>query len=206
MPGGQRLVSPAMTPKILVLPGSFRSDSFNVRLAAVAALELARQGADVTRVSLADYPLPIIDRDLRASERLPDTAMQLGRMVAAQDGVFIATPEYNASIPPLVKNAIDWVSRIRRDRGRPVDPWRGKAVGLASASCEPFGGARALCHLRAVMAAVGAEAVCEECIVTDADAAFAADGSLVDERGRSALTSTCRSLIRHAAVFGRPDR
>ena len=75
-----------------------------------------------------------MDQDLQARDGMPEKAMQLGRMIAAQDGVFIAAPEYNASIPPLLKNAIDWVSRIRSDGGRPFDPWRGKIVALGSAS------------------------------------------------------------------------
>ena len=194
-----------MIPKILVFPGSLRIGSFNTSLAAAAALELARQGADVTRISLGDYVLPIIDHDLQARDGIPGNAMQLGRMIAAQDGVFIASPEYNASIPPLLKNAIDWVSRIRSDRGRPSAPWRGKVVALGSASNRDFGGARALCHLRAVLMAVGAEVTSDQCVVIGAASAYDAGGELVDDRTRSALTSTCRSLIRHAAAFGRPD-
>ncbi len=195
-----------MTPKILVLPGSLRSGSFNASLAAVAALELARQGADVTRISLADYPLPIMVEEPEGGNGIPDTAMQLGRMIAAQDGVFIASPEHNASIPALLKNAVDWVSRIRSDRGRPLEPWRGRTVGLGSASDCRFGGARALSHLRAVMIAAGAEVISDQCSVSGAAAAFADDGSLVDEAARKALTSTCRSLIRQAWALGPPDR
>ncbi len=192
-------------PKILVFSGSVRSGSFNASLAAAAALELARQGADVTRISLGDYPLPIMDEDLEASGGIPGEALALGRIIAAQDGLFVASPEYNASIPPLLKNAIDWTSRIRPDRGGTFEPWREKRVALGSASNGRFGGARALYHLRAVMMAVGAEVISGQCVVAQAAGAFDADGSFVDERTASALTSTCRSLIRHAAAFGRPD-
>ena len=193
-----------MIPRILVFPGSLRIGSFNASLAAAAALELARQGADVTRISLADYPLPIMDEDLEGLEGIPDNAMQLGRMIAAQDGLFITSPEYNSSIPPLLKNAIDWVSRVRSDGSRPLDPWRGKVVALGSASDRRFGGAQALCHLRAVLMAVGAEVISGQCLVTGAAGEGDAE-ALIDDDTRSALTSTCRSLIRHAAALGRRE-
>jgi len=200
----QQLGEPIVASKILVLPGSLRNGSFNVALAAAAALELAQLGADVTRISLADYPLPIMDQNLEALEGIPENAMVLGRMIAAQDGIFIASPEYNSSIPPLLKNAIDWVSRIRVDEGRETRPWQGRVVAFGSASDGRFGAARGLYHLRSVMMAVGAEIVTDQCSVSGASHAFDAEGRLTDERVRTALTSTCRSLIRHAAAFGRP--
>ena len=80
--------------------------------------ELALQGAEVTRISLADYPLPIMDEDLEKEKGVPENAVQLARQIAAHDGLLIASPEYNASIPPLLKNTIDWVSRVRKDGGR----------------------------------------------------------------------------------------
>src|SRR6266478_477787 len=99
--------------KILVIPGSLRSGSLNARLAAVAAHELAQSGAEVTRISLADFPLPIYDGDLQAKSGVPKNAVNLKRMIGAHQGVLIVTPEYNSSLPPLLKNAIDWVSRVQ---------------------------------------------------------------------------------------------
>src|SRR5712691_6226777 len=98
-----------MLPKILVLAGSLRTGSHNARLAALAAKELALAAADVTRISLADYPLPIYDADLEARAGPPFPALKLKQTFAAHQGIFIASPEYNASITPLVKNTIDWV-------------------------------------------------------------------------------------------------
>ena len=103
-------------PKILVIPGSLRTGSHNARLAALATKELALAEAEVTRISLADYPLPLFDADLAADSGLPAAAVQLKRMVMAHQGVFITSPEYSASVTPLVKNTIDWISR-GRDRG-----------------------------------------------------------------------------------------
>ncbi|HET7413909.1 MAG TPA: NAD(P)H-dependent oxidoreductase [Pararhizobium sp.] len=190
-----------MMPKILVLPGSIRSGSFNIRLAAAAATALAGQGADVTRISLEDYPLPIMDQDLQEREGIPENAMQLGRMIAAHDGLFIASPEYNSSIPPLLKNAIDWVSRINSDRGRPFRPWTGRIIGLGAASNGRFGGVRCLYHLRAVLMSVRAEVITAQCAISGAAQAFDDDGHIIDERARLALDGTCQALIAHCSAL-----
>ncbi len=99
--------------KILVIPGSLRTGSLNAKLAATIAAELAQAGVDVTRISLADFPLPIYDGDLQAKSGVPKSAINLKRMMSSHHGVLIVTPEYNASIPALLKNAIDWVSRVQ---------------------------------------------------------------------------------------------
>src|SRR5688572_23783585 len=102
-----------MPVKILVIPGSLRTGSYNVRLAALAVKELTLADADVTRISLADYPLPLYDADLLLKAGPPDNAVKLKQMMMVHQGVFIASPEYNASITPLLKNTIDWISRVR---------------------------------------------------------------------------------------------
>ena len=99
--------------KILVIPGSLRTGSLNAKLAAAAAQEFAQAGAEVTRISLGDFPLPIYDGDLQTKSGVPKNAVNLKRMIGAHHGVLIVTPEYNSSVPPLVKNAIDWVSRVQ---------------------------------------------------------------------------------------------
>ncbi|MGB3867705.1 MAG: NAD(P)H-dependent oxidoreductase, partial [Xanthobacteraceae bacterium] len=104
--------------KILVIPGSLRTGSHNVRLAGAAMAELVETGADVSLISLADYPLPIYDGDLEASSGVPTPAVNLKRLIGAHDGVLLVSPEYNSSPPPLLKNALDWVTRVR-ERGEP---------------------------------------------------------------------------------------
>src|ERR1700730_7798696 len=98
------------TPKILVFAGSIRTGSMNARLAALAAKEFGRAGAAVTRISLLDYAMPLYDGDLEARSGPPENAVKLKRMVGDHQGVFIASPEYNASLTPLLKNTIDWIS------------------------------------------------------------------------------------------------
>src|SRR2546423_10173674 len=102
-----------MPAKILVIPGSLRSASHNARLAALASKELTLLDAEVTRISLIDYPLPIYDADLAAESGPPGNAIKLKQMVMAHRGVFIARPGYHASITPLLTNAIDWISAVR---------------------------------------------------------------------------------------------
>jgi chromate reductase, NAD(P)H dehydrogenase (quinone) len=87
-------------PKILVIPGSLRAKSYNVRLAALATKELMLADADVTRISLLDYPLPIYDADSAETAGPPPNALKLKQLMSAHQGVFIASPEYNASITP----------------------------------------------------------------------------------------------------------
>src|SRR5256884_5584084 len=99
--------------KILVIPGSLRTGSLNARLAAAAAYQFAQAGAEVTRISLGDFPLPIYDGDLETRSGVPKNAINLKRMIGSHDGVLLVTPEYNSSLPALLKNAIDWVSRVQ---------------------------------------------------------------------------------------------
>lgn len=107
-------------PKILVIPGSLRAGSLNARLAAVAAEELVRADVEVTRISLADFPLPIYDADLQAESGVPASAISLKQMIEAHHGILIVTPEYNVSLPPLLKNAIDWSHAFMARRKRAV--------------------------------------------------------------------------------------
>ncbi|MBN9047538.1 MAG: NAD(P)H-dependent oxidoreductase, partial [Rhizobiales bacterium] len=126
-------------------------------------------------------------------------AMRLGRLFAAHDGLMICSPEYNASIPPLLKNTIDWVSRISRDGDRPFKPYSGLTVGLCSTSNGNFAGLRGLYHLRAVLMNVGVQIVTQQCSVAHAADAFDTDGTLKEERNAHMLANLCRSLIAQAA-------
>src|SRR3974390_1172945 len=106
--------------KILVIPGSLRTGSHNARLAALAAKELSLLDAEVTRISLEDYELPLFDADLAAgASGPPAAAVKLKQILLAHRGSFSPRPKYSAPVPPLVKYAMDWVSRVR-ERGEPT--------------------------------------------------------------------------------------
>ena len=191
-----------MIPKILVLPGSVKSTSVNVKLANAAQLTLAHLGADMTRVSLHDYPLPLVNEDLKAEQGIPEPAINLGRMIAAHDGVFIVSPEYNGSIPPLLKNAIDWISLISSDGDGMLKPWHDRYVALGAASPDRLGGIRSLAHLRAVMVDIGAQVISQQVSVPNAREAFDEHGALKDERAAGILDKTCASLVNHCKRHG----
>ena len=188
-------------PKILVFAGSLRIGAFSISTADAAMKELALQGADVSRISLGDYPLPIMDQNLENEKGVPENALKLARQIAAHDGMLIASPEYNASIPPLLKNALDWVSRVRRDGARPFKPFDGKVAALCSSSNGNFAGARALYHLRAVLMHCHVEVITPQCSVSKASEAFDEDGQFKDEALRHRMEVVCRTLIERAAMM-----
>src|ERR1700712_1312276 len=138
--------------KILVIPGSPRTGSHNAGLAASAAREFAQAGVDVTRISLGDFPLPLYDGDLQTRSGVPKNAINLKRMIGAHQGVLIVTPEYNSSVPPLLKNTIDWVSRVQDAQEARGQVFRQRTFAIAAASESRLGGTRALAALRLVLA------------------------------------------------------
>lgn len=184
-----------MTPKILVFAGSIRSGAYSGKTADVAQKELAMQGAEVTRISLADYPLPLMDEDLEKEKGVPENAYRLARLFNAHDGILVATPEYNGSMPPLLKNAIDWISRVKNDNGRPLRPLPGKVVAICSSSAGHFAGIRSAAHLRAVLAHIQMEVTAPQCSVPNAGEAFDEDGAFREERLRKSMHNVCRTLI-----------
>ena len=182
-------------PKILVFAGSIRAGSHNARLAALAAKELALTGADVTRISLQDYPLPIYDGDDEIRSGVPANAHNLKRMMAAHQGVFIASPEYNASITPLLKNTIDWISRVRERSEPPLAVFRDRAFALGGASDSPYGALRSLMALRQVLElGCGALVIPEQITVFRASEAFDEMDNLKEERAAASLKRVVQRL------------
>jgi NAD(P)H-dependent FMN reductase len=178
--------------KILVIPGSLRTGSLNARLAGVAAHEIARSGADVTRISLADYPLPLYDGDLQAKSGVPKHAINLKRMMSAHHGVLIVTPEYNSSVPPLVKNTIDWVSRVQDTHETRGQVFRDRVFAIASASGGRLGGSRALSALRLILSACHATVIANQLALSFADDAY----DETDRLKHSADSETLKALVR----------
>ena len=191
-----------MTPKILLFAGSIRKGAYSGKVADCAQKELAMQGAEVTRISLADYPLPIMDEDLEEEKGIPENAYKLARLMASNDAILICTPEYNGSMPPLLKNTIDWVSRISKDtNGRPLKPYPGKVVGICSSSNGHFAGIRSANHLRAVLSHIQMEVIAPQVSVPNGAEAFDEDGEFKDERLRKGMHRLCETLIRHARLL-----
>ena len=189
-------------PKILVFAGSIRTNSYNARLAALAAKELATAGAEVTRISLSDYPMPLYDGDLESRSGPPEPAVQLKRMMAQHQGVFIASPEYNASITPLLKNSLDWISRVREGHEPALAVYKNRIFALGAASNGAYGGARSLITLRQVLElGCGALVIPEQIAVMRAADAFDEMDNLKDDQTANRLRNVVRRLIEVTRLF-----
>ncbi|QAU44047.1 NADPH-dependent FMN reductase [Bradyrhizobium guangzhouense] len=182
-------------PKILVIPGSLRTGSHNVKLAAAASFEFAQAGVDVTRISLADFPLPIYDGDLQAKSGVPKHAINLKRMIGAHHGVLFVSPEYNASVPPLLKNAIDWVSRVQDPHEARGDVFGNRAFALAGASQSRLGAARALQALRLILTSCHANVIASQFTLAFADQAYDDMDRLKSQADSDGLKQMVRQLI-----------
>jgi chromate reductase, NAD(P)H dehydrogenase (quinone) len=122
--------------RFLVFSASLRRDSYNTRLASLAASILEEKGAGVDRASMRDFECPFYDQDVEATQGIPEGAARLRDCLLAADAYCIASPEYNASMPAVLKNSIDWVSRFR------PQPLKGKRGLVMSASPSMVGGNR----------------------------------------------------------------
>jgi NAD(P)H-dependent FMN reductase len=180
--------------KILVIPGSLRTGSLNARLAATAAYEFTQAGADVTRISLADFPLPIYDGDLQSKSGVPKNAVNLKRMMSAHHGVLIVTPEYNSSVPPLVKNTIDWVSRVQDGQESRGQIFRERPFAIAAASEGRLGGTRALAALRLILSACHATVIPNQLALSFASEAYDDMDRLKQPADIEALAGLVRQL------------
>jgi len=181
------------TPRILAFSGSARRDSFNQKLVHEAAQGAEQVGAEVTIVNLGDYPLPIMDEDLEREQGTPENAAKLKALFLAHDGLLIAAPEYNSSITPLLKNAIDWVSRPAEGE-EPLAAYQGKTAALMSASPGGLGGLRGLTHLRSILGNIGVLVLPGQIAISQAHEAFDAAGILKDERKRSRVQEFGKTL------------
>lgn len=183
-----------MTATLLVIPGSTRAAAYSKQLARAVALSEPADAA-VTVVDLADYAIPLYDGDLEEASGLPGGVLALRSAVLAHDAVLFASPEHNASIPAVLKNAIDWVSRsLEEEPG--VVAWAGKVAGLLSSSPGALGGLRGLAHLRQVLMNVGMQVVTEQFALGSAHEAFAEDGRLAAARNRAGVDEVVASVLR----------
>ena len=181
--------------KILVIPGSLRTGSLNAKLAAVAIDALVRADVDATRISLGDFPLPIYDGDLESNSGVPKHALDLKRMISAHHGVLIVTPEYNASLPPLVKNTIDWISRVEDTHESKGQVFRERPFAIAAASNGRLGGARCLQALRLGLSACRAMVIPNQLTLAFAGEAYDDMDRLKHAADKDAMTAMVRQLI-----------
>ncbi|MEE2965551.1 MAG: NAD(P)H-dependent oxidoreductase [Acidobacteriota bacterium] len=182
-------------PRVLAFAGSARTDSFNVKLVNIAAEGAREAEAEVTVLNLKDFPMPLFNQDLEAAEGPPEQATRLKGIMLAHEGLLIASPEYNSSISPLLKNTIDWVSRPAD--GEPMlAVYRDKVAAVMSASPGGLGGLRGLVHLRSILSNMGVLVIPDQVAVTQAHSAFDDHGNLLDAKRQTSVQGLGRSVVK----------
>jgi len=174
-------------PTILTFAGSARRESLNKQLARIAADHATAQGAEAVFIDLVDYELPLYDGDLEQTHGIPAHAVDLAELVDNADGLFIASPEYNGAYTPLLKNTIDWVTRV--DNRAFVRP-----IALGSATPGRMGGRNGLDVLRATLENMGVPVIAEQFALPHATAVLK-NGVLWDPAANRDLDSVVSSLI-----------
>lgn len=182
-------------PRILVFSGSLRAESFNQKLATIAAQAARDAGAEVTLLSLREFRLPIFDEDLEAAEGMPESAETLKAIFAEHEGLIIASPEYNSTVTAALKNSIDWVSRATEPNEAPLSALKGKSAAIMAASPGGYGGARGLVQLRPFLENIGITVMPDQVIVPKAHEAFTPEGQLIDQSITAAVTALVASLV-----------
>ncbi|MFG2886576.1 NADPH-dependent FMN reductase [Streptomyces sp. NPDC048297] len=175
--------------RFLVFGAALRADSANARLASLVARLIADTGAKVDLAGMRDFDMPLYDGDMEAAEGLPDGALALRDRLERCDAFVISSPEYNASVPGVLKNAIDWVSRVR------PQPFKTKHALLVSASPSLVGGNRGLWALRIPLEHLGTRVYPDMFSVANSYQAFAEDGTLADPGMQERLTETVSGFL-----------
>ena len=182
---------------LLIFAGSTRAQSFNRKLAHVAAGLARDAGAAVTHIELADFDIPLYNADLEASGT-PADVMRLKALMHAHPAWIVCSPEYNGSYTALLKNTIDWVSspvKGNPDWSDGFKSTRGKVVGMLSASPGALGGLRSQSHLAPLLINLECWLAPKKFALSRAGDAFAADGSLVDERARKSVQAVIDQVL-----------
>jgi chromate reductase len=173
---------------VLVLAGSRRADSLNRKLASVAARMTVQTGATVDFASMHDFDVPGYDGDGETATGIPDGAREFGRRLEASDAFILASPEYNASMPGVLKNLIDWTSRLR------PQPFDGRHGLVMSASPSLAGGNRGLWALRVPLEHLGARIFPDMFSLSGAHKAFAGD-DLADDVLRARFEKNLQGFL-----------
>lgn len=186
--------------RLLFFAGSTREGSYNKKLAALGHHIAEANGIEAVLIDLKDYPMPIYNADLEAKDGPPERARAFKALLGEYQGVFIASPEYNASVTPLLKNTLDWVTRVRAKGESGLEVFKSRVFAISGASPGHYGAMRSLLQLRQILSVgMGALVIPQQIAVPRAMHAFEADGSLKDE----AQQNLCKSVVEALAVAAR---
>jgi NAD(P)H-dependent FMN reductase len=175
--------------RLLVFGASLRDGSMNDQLASLGAAVAEEKGATVERASMKDFECPSYDLDVELATGIPPGAQALNDRLAAADGFMIASPEYNASMPGVLKNVIDWASRFR------PQPFNGKQAFVMAASPSMTGGKIGLWALRQPLEHLGARVYPDMFALAQAHKAFDARGRIADPKLQKWFESTIECFI-----------
>jgi NAD(P)H-dependent FMN reductase len=185
--------------RLLFFAGSARAGSYNKKVARLGAMIADANGIPSTFLDLGDYPMPLYNADLEAAEGQPENAKKLTAVMQAHSGICIVSPEYNASITPLLKNTLDWVSHVGDPKGQ---VYKTRVFALASASNGGMGGLRSLTTVRQVLElGLGALVLPDQFAVPRAKDAFGEDGHLVNKESQENFKALIQKLARAAHVL-----
>jgi chromate reductase, NAD(P)H dehydrogenase (quinone) len=183
-----------MALRLLAFAASLRAGSWNRKLIAVAADVAKRAGAEVRLAAFSEFDMPLYNADLQA-QGFPEGTQRLVQAIRDADGVLLASPEYNYSIPGTIKNAIDWVSRIK------PGVFRDRSALLLSASNGQFGGIRGLWQLRIPLEGCGVHVYPDMYALPWAEKQFGADGGLVEPERMQRLEAMIGAYLKTAAAL-----
>ena len=188
--------------RLLFFAGSSRTASHNKKLAHLGAKIADANGIPSTFADLGDYPMPMYNGDLEATEGPPENARKFKALMQAHSGIFIASPEYNASITPLLKNALDWISHTRDEGEAPMQVFTTRVFALGSASPGGMGGLRSLITVRTVLElGLGALVLPDQFAVPRAAEAFDDQGHLKNKEAQETFKTLIQKLARAAHVL-----
>ena len=194
--------TPKSEPRLLFIAGSAREKSWNKKLARLGHQIADANGIASAFADLGDYPMPIYNGDIETQEGSPDNARKLKALMKVHSGIFIASPEYNASFSALLKNALDWVSHTRDDGEEPLEVFKTRVFALGSASPGGMGGLRGLSQLRLVLE-IGLSALVlpDQFAVPRAVDAFDENGHLKNKDSQETYKKLIQKLARAAHVL-----
>lgn len=188
--------------KLLFFAGSAREASYNKRLARLGAEIAEANGIAATFADLGDYPMPLYDADLQALDGIPENARKFEALMKVHTGIFIACPEYNASITPLLKNTLDWVSRVKNEGEEPLAVYKTRVFALGSASPGGMGGLRGVNTVRTTLElGLSALVLPDQFAVPKAADAFAENGHLNNKDSQETFKRLIQKLARAAHVL-----
>ncbi|MFI9240400.1 NAD(P)H-dependent oxidoreductase [Streptomyces cinnamoneus] len=176
--------------RVLVFGAAMRGDSLNARLAGLVTRLVRGAGATADLAHMREFAMPVYDGDVEAAEGIPAGALALSERIAACDAFVISSPEYNASVPGVLKNAIDWVSRVQ------PQPFKDKHALLVSASPSLVGGNRGLWALRVPLEHLGTRVYPDMFSLARAHEGFTDAGDLSDPGLHTRLEESVASFLR----------